>query len=115
MSRSKKLSEEQREEILKNYTREPGQIDALAQKYGVSKSTIIRIIRPNVAEAERQQRRKYMAETYEYPQRYIVRLNIDPEREPDIYHKLSEVEKNGRVGARQHYIKQLIKKDIQKG
>lgn len=109
----KSLSKEQIEEIRKNYTGRIGEIGELVEKYQVSRSTIYRVIRPEGTEAERQQRRKYMSENYKYPERYSFRLTVDPIKEPDVYNKLLSVEKTGNIGARQHYIKQLIKKDIQ--
>ncbi len=107
------LSQEQREEIKRNFTSRTGEIEELVAKYGVSRSTICRIIKPDAAELTRRTNQKYMAEKYNFPDRYDFRITINPIKESEIYNKLVELESTGYIGARQHYIKQLIQADIQ--
>ncbi|MBQ8245801.1 MAG: hypothetical protein IJZ42_01575 [Lachnospiraceae bacterium] len=108
------LSSEQKEEIRANYTGRYGELVELATKYGVSKSTIIRILNSDYADKEREQRKKYMSEVYDhkYPRQIIFQMRIDPIKEPDLFAKISEIEKGGLVSSRQQYVKDLIRKDI---
>lgn len=109
------LSEEQRQKIRSEYTGQPGELDKFAQEYGVSRSTISRAIQsPKRTAAQREKRKQYMAQRYNSSKDYYdFRIVVDPLKDPDIIEKLSELENSGIVGARQKYIRDLIKKDIQ--
>lgn len=115
--RKKSLSEEQREEIRRIYTGQYGQLDELADKYGVSRSTISRVIQsPKRTAEQREKRRQYMAQKGNNSKNYYgFRIIVDPLKDPDIVEKLLELENSGIVGARQQYVRDLIKKDVQPG
>ena len=113
--RKKLLSDEQREMIKSRYTGQYGELDKLAKEYGVSRSTISRVVQsPTKTAAEREKRRQYMARRGNNSKEYYhFRIVVDPLKDPDIIEKLMELENSGIVGSRQKYVRDLIKKDIE--
>lgn len=115
MQGKRTLTDKQREEIRRNYKGKRGELDKLAEKYEVSRSTISRIIRPEQNDQDIERRRLYEARRREMgigKGHYGFKLIVDPVKEPEIYEKLFELENCGIVGARQDYVRELIRKDI---
>lgn len=106
-----RLSEEQIEEIKREYTVNRTSYQALAKCYGVSSTTIGRIVNPSYAERERQAnsaRYKAKREIYERNRKRCVGLSLHNVYDADIIAKLESVP--SKLG----YIKELIRKDINK-
>lgn len=113
MQGKRTLTKEQCEEIRLNYTGKRGELDRLAAEYEVSRSTISRAVRPEQNEQDREQRRLYAASRRGLgKEHYGFKLIVDPVKDPEIYEKLTELENCGVVGARQEYVRELIRKDI---
>lgn len=102
-----RIKDEIREKIIKDY--ETGQYSyaTLAAKYGVSPTSIGRIVNPEYQERERE-RSKIRQRNYEQPKpKYMVNLRFY-EKDQDLLDKVKSVDNI------QTYVKDLIRKDISK-
>lgn len=101
-----KLTAEQIEEIKEKYLSCNASIRSIAEDYGVSRTTINRILNPQYAEAEREKcRQRWQKNQAGYARRHYS-FSLNTNTEADIIKKLDSV-KN-----KQKFIKGLIRKEI---
>lgn len=104
-----KLTEKQIAEIVKKYKTGAATHRVLAEEYGVSRSTINRILNPAYAANEREANRERINRNRSLYEDKIkkYRLTLHTSNDADIIEKLEAVDN------RQGYIKQLIRSDIE--
>ena len=101
-----KLTAEQKEEIKERYLHDTASIRSIAQDFGVSRSTINRIINPQYANAEREKCRERWHKNHTKYSRRHYSFTLNPLIDADIIEKLDSV-KN-----KQGFIKKLIRNTI---
>ena len=105
---SVKIKDEIRQKIIEDYKTGQYSYASLGAKYGISGTSVGRIVNPVYQERERE-RSKIRQRSYEQPKpKYMVNLRF---YEKD--HKL--IDKIKSVDNIQTYVKNLIRKDIDKG
>lgn len=104
-----KLTETQIAEIREKYSSAKTTHRALAEEYGVSYTTINRILNSDYADRERarnRERNKRNKDAYNMNSKYYT-FCFNTEKDADVIDKLDSVEN------RQGYIKELVRRDIE--
>lgn len=103
-----KLTAEQIEEIKERYFNDTASIRSIAEDYGVSRSTINRVLNPQYAEAEREKCRERWHKNHTSYARRHYSFTLNPTKDADIIEKLDSVK------SKQGFIKKVIRDAINK-